>query len=1033
MGISHWNGNSPVRKRGFKRLSSLFAVILAVFMVLPLSLQFTSQPANAETVDHKPKLFQMMAYNDRIDTNNDELRYDFVLRLAHGDFDPFCVPNGSYDDGSKCRLFFAYQYWGTTSPSDYVSVRYLNTMTTGNVSGTTGALQWAANKDQYFTVHKVINSGDYDYLAISVEADVNFADNLNQLNSVGNSYTSDSGYAPGGITQVERVYAILTKTAGPASLACGWGSWNGVGECGNMPTDQFDENGAAKYGAAINNIMYGVDLLRKPDGSYYTYQLYQQRCADPGNQTTHYCNGPVAFIGWDGYPLLWSQNQANWGLVTDFGFDRASFGWNWNAANSIGFYNDGKTEYAIPPGVAPANSFFVYWYNSANDTAYTTQQPDGTWASWMSMSNCSRNASFYYQWLGLKNNKWVPVDSLTPHAVRVDQNPVTNDSGNEGNFSMASSAFNSITALSGNGGLANRPNRLFLDRSTSPAQGYTLDTAGGKVTVNDGSINFAKAKEDQGLDGYFKLVTWPITTNQPDATKPATDPANSDDSLLQGCMASLNTTYKGSNAAQRIQQAKAAQNPLYDQPDGAKGITDSMSQDQINDVISKGWTIDTAFYRYDVPRPQDPTINSIGGKAIGKDSPVAYSSTLSPVVSGTCTPGNRVTLFGEDPAHPIKDTGTNPDPDNRDTAGVNLGETICGSDGTWSITDANTAYGGQSPAVPPNADGGTRRYHAWQTELSTSYDMTSGFTNIAKAVFQTKPEQAPTVDAVSVPHTKRDESIGTTALPQGSQVKVSGTVSPAYLKNPSDSLSRDSTLTVTMTPSGGVGFNRESTLAVSAQGTFTTGGARSSSPAVMSGSTLTVTRPSASQPWKWSLTMEPSVFLANMDGSESSQTYQFQAFLTNQAGTASPRGAQTFLVDMTPTETTITKANSHQVSGKAYIAGHGNIPERDASLKVTWPDGSTDTATTDASGSWNVRAPAGLSSGDVSVTLTDTAGNESGRFERHIGLVPPVQRLPFTGGGPRLILLIVAAIILALTACLAIWVRQRRGFGRLVS
>ena len=136
---------------------------------------------------------------------------------------------------------------------------------------------------------------------------------------------------------------------------------------------------------------------------------------------------------------------------------------------------------------------------------------------------------------------------------------------------------------------------------------------------------------------------------------------------------------------------------------------------------------------------------------------------------------------------------------------------------------------------------------------------------------------------------------------------------------------------------------------------------------------------------------------------------------------------------MTPTETTIAQANSHLVSGKAYIAGHRNIPERDASLKVTWPDGSTDTTTTDASGSWSVRTPAGLSSGDVLVTLTDTAGNESGRFERHIGIVPPVQRLPFTGGGPRLILLIVAAIILVLTACLAIWARQRRGFGRLSS
>ena len=106
---------------------------LAVVVPLELSVLSTNQ-ANAadgqdETASRKPKLYRMMAFNDRIDAYREELRMDFILRVKHNEFKPDCVGVGGTDtkNPSQCNLSFIYQFVGSDNPDYYRRVRYMNT------------------------------------------------------------------------------------------------------------------------------------------------------------------------------------------------------------------------------------------------------------------------------------------------------------------------------------------------------------------------------------------------------------------------------------------------------------------------------------------------------------------------------------------------------------------------------------------------------------------------------------------------------------------------------------------------------------------------------------------------------------------------------------------------------------------------------------------------------------------------------------------------------------------------------------------
>ncbi|BDR53486.1 hypothetical protein KIM372_13930 [Bombiscardovia nodaiensis] len=610
-------------------LSVCAGLMLPYLPSAPSLAQARADSIDATPADPKPQLYQMLAYNSRIDTQNDELRMDFVLRLAHGQMDPNCVPVGQHDNSGKCGLSFVYAYWAVNDNSYWYFSRakYLNTM------GQDGAARWAANQDQYYTIHQVVNSGKYDYLTISLVGDVNYPDAAGSGNYDGSDSERVDYKRVGGAKLNQFVYAIA------GSEHAQWSK--GIDTLYMKPAQDFD----SRY---VTNI-----------AEDYPAYVYTPDCG-PGS-TGGACNGPMSFVGWDAYPSLFSGGQANWGMVADYGF-RGHSG----------------------PGIAPPKSFFVYWYNPARNYAGYP---------------CSRNTSFYYQWIGLKDGKyWEPVNSLTPTAQRVDgQNPI-----GPGTPPVMTNTWAAFNEPAKNG----KSNNLM---APGPGNG------GQSAQLSDGSIDFELAKQQDQLDGYFKLVTWPITTNA--------------DGSSSGCTAAVN---------------QEAYNP-------DAGISKGMSQAQIASRINSGWTIDTVMSRYQLPRPDPPVIAQPGNNGYSSSSTVTISGT-SPVKHQAASGGNPerrylLTLYAEDPSHPIVET-TSQQTNDYDSRGVKIGETEVDDQGNWSIVDANTVVDGKT-----NTDGSSRRYHAYLTEENSSQRLTSDFSNIVRVIFYTSPDPAPGVGHLKMPHT----------------------------------------------------------------------------------------------------------------------------------------------------------------------------------------------------------------------------------------------------------------------------------------
>lgn len=921
-------------------LGILVAVTLAA-LVLPWSTPsaegtIPGQPVQ-EALSTKPKVFSVMAYNDKVDTYGDELRLDVVLRTAHGVFDPNCSDLGvsTVNASSGCNLSFIYQFKGVGNPDYYRRIRYLNTLGASDLEDSTGAEAWAENIGQYFTVHKIVESGKYDYLVISIEANLDYDD----------TDSDPSWYVTGGRAQPFDLYAVLEEPNFPIFCKAdnSASTWKYSSDnCPHFYPETQDSN-------KLTNIMEQV-------GDKGNKRFMSNCLNSDGNR---YCSGPVAFVGWNGIPKLWSKGQANWGLVTDYGLK------------------------GQPAGVAPPNSFFVYWFNVTNGNGSTSNP------------TCVQNTSFWFQWVALKNNSWVPVQDLTPQPVLV-----TGQSNSEGSSSSAAAgranAWASFNEHPISSGPSSKTNSLYLMNELGqpmPAQG------------EDGSIDFAKAKQDQDLDGYFKLVTWPVTTDT--AGKPC--------------------TVKGD-----------ADHDVYNPEPGISDVSGDM--DLVQQRLDTGWSIDTVFYRYDIPRPKSPRITQVDGHDISEGSTAVYASSLSPTIAGTCLPSqeadkqNIVTLFGEDPNRPISTSN----PDDVDSKGYELGRAECRPvdpedltrGGTWKIGDDNSAY----PGSDRNRDGGVRRYHAWATEHTSGYEMSSSFSNIAKAAFASGQDPSPEIRTIDVPHTRRNEDSGETGLPEDSKVKISGTVSPAYLEKLDDPDSRDSILIVTAQPSGGSGHTADPVeLARTSSGTFKSAQSDGFKAGLAQEEEGIRVVPLQGSPgsWAWSILVDPSLFTRNMTGSSDSETYTFEAFLTNPAGLDSVHGTYKGLVDMTPSDPGISQSDWHQVSGQARVSGFPDYPEKKAHLTLRWPDGSSSETESDTStGFWSIKTPGGLPQGNVQVTMTDAQGNESQRYTARLNVSPPLTNLPFTGGSLGFLGLALSFLLVALAV--ALLRRNRRRFSGLM-
>ena len=938
-------------------IAVLVTLLATLAMVVPLGLSaLSANQANAidgqdETASRKPKLYRMLGYNNKLDSYQDELRMDFILRVKHNEFDPSCANStGGADTRGSCNLAFAYQYKGSEYPAYYRRIKYLNTIASASSSDQpwSGAYKWAQNRDEYFTVHTIINSGLYDYLTISIEGD------LALKNSADASY-----YQPGGANEPVNIYAVVGQQKGTLSCLVPGSSWNWVAGINDCAT--FNPDTMINAPDRVSNITSALTANGK------NFTLYMQECLGTGADLQ--CSGPYSWVGWNSNPNLYGGNQANWGMVTDYGFpDYKS-----NATGAIA---------GTAPGTAPARSFFVYWLNVRGSTK---ANPDGI---------CSETNSYYYQWVALKDSEWVPVDELTPKPVLVTgQQPSPN----------------SLTTTVGAEVQASRYSAFNLPKQPdNPNEMFATDKDGNPMPAQkaDGSINFKEAKAKQGLDGYFKMVTWPVTTNR-DGSACTVSPE--------------------------------VYNP---ERKGLVGIRDGMNSSDIERNLSAGWTINSAFYKYDVPRPKDPTITNIENDADGSldASGSVYTSKLDPVISGECTPSkdaahpNKVVLYGEDPANPISDGQSQNGGDlvkTADTWGFKLGEVECKVDpkskqgGSWQIQDTNKQYPSPDPG---NKYDGYRRYHAWEIETTSGFGLTSFFSNVGTAYF-VSGENVPDASkfSVTVPHTVNG------SLPASSAVTFKGVASPVYTAWSSGKLGMtDSKMAISMKQNTASDWT---SLLTTPANTFQRDAAVNTSSAVTdstTGLTLSLTK-TADSNWSWSLNIPADKF-SGYNGGDETQMYDFQVEMINPMNIRSGPASIERKVDITPTTLTLERYDVFQVAGKAYkyVDGDTKVPETKGTVvHVTWPDNTGTDVTVGDQGLWQAVPPEGVNQGEFTAqVLSDDAesadpkggfqgGNQSASVSHALEFRPSNSALPLTGGWPLSVLKILSLMALGLVGFVA--------------
>ncbi|WEV41915.1 hypothetical protein OZX57_08265 [Bifidobacterium sp. ESL0682] len=920
-----------------------------------------------ERVECKPKLYEFLGENTRMQGWNiaDELRMDFVVRVPHGMVDPSCVSlgraasaRGIGDANKNCGMQVVFSRGGLPNTNLTVA-HYLNTYggdedSSDTSGGQDAATDWALNNAQFFTIHNVMMAGSYDFLTISVEGDIAYGEstgiNASPNNVGGLKFSPQYVYVAAfpGRAKNEADSISYSDFADPSYVA-------NIAE--NSPAYMYDY----RYGGTD-----GVTTV-----------------ADANALLPKRSNGPLSLIGWDGTPSLWSGNQANWGLVTDYGFSGRA------TAN---------------PMVAPANSFFVQWYNVVSSNLYTAKDAQGNTVTrpWP----CSRNYSFYYQWFGLKNGKeWYPVDALTPDVQQVNGQPKsTSNNGSDDYVAKNSPA---------------KPFNLML-----PNAGTS-----GSVMNADGSIDFGKAKAQQQFDGYFKLVTWPVTTT------PTTSNFDGPQSY-DGCIATDPPT-GGSSASIRD-----AYNPLYSETDPSHHIhiTDQTSQDEIKSVIEKGITIDTAFAKFSVKRPSKPIITSVDADSTGKyvnpntrritgtipaNEVNADCGTIAS--DGTRVKCNTVTVFRENPDKPVNTLH----PDDPDTRGDYVGTTEVKPDGTWEIQDDTKLDSNRAKYV---------RYHAWQVDTSAD-KVSSKFSDLAEGELKVDVNVNPEITKLTVPHSIRSADGTTSALAKGAKVKIAGNF---------DSARGDNLLDVYVVPQVN-GATAETKSALEKNAPIGAASTRVNSLSVpdqkwlisdCSGKPVSAATPDKPSTGTWSCDIDPTHF----DGADFSDSsghtyiwYQIYGVLNDsqhkQPPTVSMVNNQ--IIDMYPPTVTVDPVDrsSGFLTGKVIkpkVVDPRN-PTR-SHVWVQWPVGSPVKLTADDSGAWKISIPETMRAGNIVVTARDRTGdkehvvnvgatgpvpigNESVAVTAKLTGAPAAEQLPFTGSSHirRTLAIVSFAAALALT------------------
>lgn len=302
-------------------LLALAVGVVSAGLVVPLP--GPASPHTAHALESAaPVVYKFQGFWNKIDGDVDEIRADIVLRLPRGYVDP---SNGNLltVDGQQLRIGHDYNTGSTRQ-----SHRYINTIS----GGATGADQWAKNRDQYFTIHKVIPSGKHDFVVMSIEGDIDITNAPAATN------------VPGGLLSNLNFY--FSYAAGAPGTSTSWVS----------------------------------SALTTEPGAFYWYY---------GTRNDSAITGPQFRIPWDNTQQLWSAGQANWGAVLDFGLH--GFPAGVLPPNSIGLdlvNNATRSNAEAGYGGTVSDSFWYAWVHEdgslvqAINTApirVTGVTPSGAW------------------------------------------------------------------------------------------------------------------------------------------------------------------------------------------------------------------------------------------------------------------------------------------------------------------------------------------------------------------------------------------------------------------------------------------------------------------------------------------------------------------------------------------------------------------------------------------------------------------------------------------------------------------------------
>ena len=281
-------------------MSAILTLCIAVFGLASAHVGAGAEPAAAADPD-APVVYKVQAFWDRIDGDVDELRGDVVIRVPHGYVDPV-TGNLQSVNGQQLRVGHDYN-----TSSALKSHRYINTLGGGQA----GATAWAQNRDEYFTIHKVIVSGGYDFLVMSVEGDIDIAN------------TPAATNIPGGLESTLNYY--FSYATGAPTTSTSWIS---------------------------------SALTVEPMTFYWYY----------GGRVSTAITGPQYRIPWDNIQGLWSGGQANWGAVLDYGLNGQPAGVL--PPNSVGLdLVNNATRNAAPeagPTGTITESMWYAWVNEDN-------------------------------------------------------------------------------------------------------------------------------------------------------------------------------------------------------------------------------------------------------------------------------------------------------------------------------------------------------------------------------------------------------------------------------------------------------------------------------------------------------------------------------------------------------------------------------------------------------------------------------------------------------------------------------------------